>query len=116
MKQLTQISADSKQTVKFILDDNTQFTLYMEYHDNTSGWYFDLTYNNFSITEQRMTNHPNILRQYQNIVPFGLFISVPDGTEPLYIDDFSTGRAAVYVLTAAEVATIEATLVSTSNK
>lgn len=116
MKEITQISSEAKQKLTFVLADNTSFVISLEYRRNVSGWYFDIIYTNFALFGQRLCNHPNILRQFQNILPFGLFCYLEDGTEPLFIDDFSTGRAQLFVLDQSEVELIEATLVINSNK
>lgn len=118
MKKLTQINSDPKQQVIFVLDDQTTFTFYLEYRRNTQGWYFSLTYDtkDFEIDEQRLTNHPNILRQFKNILPFGLMCYLPDGTEPMYIDDFTNNRVQLYILNASDVEEIEDLIIEDSGK
>jgi len=50
---------------------------------------------------------PNILRNYKNILPFGISIITEDGSEPFLIDDFSTGRVGFFVLNKEEVESFE---------
>jgi len=47
---------------------------------------------------------PNLLFGYKNILPFGLLVAANGGIDPAYLDDFTTGRVKIYVMTQAEVA------------
>ena len=71
-------------------------------------WVADITSGNFTLTSNRLANSPNLLYQYQRIIPFGMAIIVSDGGQPFLINDFSTGRAEIAILTRAEVAGVNA--------
>ena len=71
-------------------------------------WVADITSGNFTVTSIRLANSPNLLYQYQRIIPFGMAIIVSDGGEPFLINDFSTARAEIAILTQTEVAQINA--------
>ena len=43
------------------------------------------------------------MNQFENIIPFGIGIIVTDGGEPFLINDFSSGRVQMAILTPAEV-------------
>ncbi len=54
-----------------------------------------------------------MLRQFRNIIPFGLACVIADGFEPVYQDDFTSGRASLYLLNEADVAEVETLIIVT---
>lgn len=110
MNQLTTITANAKQSHRVVLDTGKIFTLYLEYSDLQTGWFADVTYGGWSVKKLRVTNAYNILRQFKNLIPFGICCRVTAGQEPLLVQDFSTGRAILYVLQSADIVAIEANI------
>lgn len=110
MRILTNVTNDYKQKFAIITEDLIQFTFYLRYVTNGNCWFYFLTYGNWSINNQRLTTHPNFLRQFSNILPFGMSCVTLDGTEAFAIDDFLTGRAQILLLTATEVDEVEASI------
>lgn len=108
MKQITEITSAAKQKFSITTEDNESFELKLEYSDQQQGWFWSLVYGEVVISGARLVSHPNILRSFKNILPFGISIQSEDFSEPILIDDFESGRVAFYLLTAAEVAEIEA--------
>ena len=54
-------------------------------------------------------NHgPNILSSYSNVIPFGLMVLLTDDLDPCLINDFTSGRVSLYLMSSAEVAEMEA--------
>lgn len=98
MLQVTGLTATPKQSVKIQLESGDIVELRFVYKSNQRGWFFDVLYKEFSCYGIQLTNCPNIIRQFQNILPFGIGCSVTDGYEPWFLNDFETGRVAVYVL------------------
>lgn len=107
MKRITELTQDYKQTYTLVTEDNKTLILNLEFIQQQREWSFGLVYNNYTLTGQRLILAPNILRRYKNLFPFGLFIQADDGLDPFLLDDFITGRVAVYLLTAAEVEEVE---------
>lgn len=122
MKQIVEITNNPKQKLDITLENSNQsFTLLLEFSQTFIGyscWYFAIKYNDFllgndfvdtTITSPtiRLATGINILRQYKNIIPFGLSIITEDLSEPTLLNDFVSGRVLVNVLTAEEVADIE---------
>jgi hypothetical protein len=99
---------NQKHTV--LLDENDQLILTFKYDDQNSGWFVDIYYaqKEFTLNNFRLTTGLNILRQYDRVIPFGIMVTCDDSQEPLFIQDFLSGRAALYVLNADEVANVEA--------
>lgn len=107
MKQLTEISQDPKQKFDVVTEDNQTFELKLEYSDQQQGWFYSITFGDLTINNARLTTGANILRQYRNILPFGITIATDDLSEPIFIDDFSTERVRLILLTQEEVAQVE---------
>jgi hypothetical protein len=99
MRLIDVLTADPNQSLTIVLDDGTKVDMTLTFKENQQGWFYSLTYGvNFSVNNRRLVNGPNIIRQFRNIVPFGLACLATDGHEPIYIDDFTSGRVSVYIL------------------
>lgn len=107
MKQITEITSEPKQKLEITTEAGESFEFKLEYSDQQQGWFWSLTYEDTIINGSRLVTHPNMLRSYKNILPFGISIQTDDFSEPILIDDFETERVKFYLLTADEVETIE---------
>jgi hypothetical protein len=65
-------------------------------------WFIDVAFGTFEVKGMRVCASLNLLHQFKKIIPFGLFISIPDGVEPFLINDFSTERVIIFILDDAE--------------
>ena len=107
MKQITEISDDPNQSFDIVTEDNQVFQLQLNYSDQQQGWFYSIVFEDFTLNNSRLVTSFNVLRSYSNILPFGIAIATEDGSEPIFIDDFSTGRVSFFLLTAAEVEEVE---------
>lgn len=107
MYQLTTLDNNPKQQLKVLLNDTAYLTLTFEYKPNQLGWFFGFEYGDINYQNIRLCTRYNILRAYKSYLPFGLRCDTLDGLEPINQDDFITGYATVYVLTAQEVEATE---------
>ncbi len=109
MRQITTISGQPNQNIVIILDDGTKANLTMNYFSGQRGWFYTLNYNSgqFIANNRRMVTSPNMLNAFQNIIPFGLAVTTTDGYEPIFINDFISGRASLFVLNQEDVAIIQ---------
>lgn len=73
------------------------------YSDNLLGWFFSIQYKDFKINNSRLTNFPNILNQFNLILPFGLYCKTKNGYDAVDRDDFINGNASLYFLDKQEV-------------
>lgn len=105
--RLIGISSDPTQQYTLALPDGTQVTFSIRFSPNQKGWFYSLTATNWESLNRRLVVSQNMLRQYRNILAFGLACFTTDGYEPIYQDDFLTGRAKLYLLTQAEAAETE---------
>lgn len=101
--QITNITDAPNQTQTLILPNGNSFTLTLYYIDLQYGWFItNLTYGTFILNSVRVTNNPNMLYQWQNLIPFGLACFSPSLREPTQLQDFASGASNLYVLTQAE--------------
>jgi hypothetical protein len=90
-------------------DGTIYFTFY--YRPRVRTWFFDIAFNSFIMNGYKLTRGPNILQSYSNIISFGLGVMTTDGSDPFLINDLSSGRVNLYLLTSAEVATVDADII-----
>lgn len=112
MKHLTKITDDPKQSFRVQFDTGEVLTLYLEYKKNLKGWYYTAELNDVTFYTRRVVRSPNMLRQFKNIITYGIACTTSDGLEPIFVDDFSSGRANIYILSAADVALVESEIIS----
>jgi len=72
-------------------------------------WFIDIQYNTKTINGLRVCANINLLNSWKKVLPFGLSVFVRDGnkTDPFLIDDFSTGRAILYLLSQEDLVYLE---------
>lgn len=107
---LDNITGFANQDLVVQLPNGETFNLHLVYEATTERWIFDLAYQDFSVNGVGLCCFPNIIRQWKNILPFGLACVTDDQTDPFTVDDFTIGRARMYVLTAEEVSVIETSI------
>jgi hypothetical protein len=111
MTLIDNITAQPSQKMNLILPDNTIISdFYLTYMDDNQGWFFGLTYGTFVINNMRLVVNPNILRAFNRVIPFSLGVDTTDGYENLFINDFSTRRASLYLLDADDITEVESRL------
>lgn len=108
MQIITSITNDPKQITTLPLDNNETAILKLYYRARMQEWYFDLNYGSRNINGLKITLAPNLLRQFRNIIPFGLAVYAEvGGVEPFEIEAFSSGRVKIAILNKSEVEQIE---------
>ncbi len=109
MKTITGISSQPKQQMSFVAEDGSQVSMYLEYRPQQLGWFANLTWGDWEVNGFRLVSSPNLLRQWRNIIPFGLAIISAKSTDPLNLADFSSAVSVMVFLTAADVVLVEET-------
>ena len=111
MYKVNNITADSGQTQNVILPDSSVIQLTIEYKPQQYGWFItNFVYGSVKIQGMRICTSPNMLQQFKNQISIGLSCGTTDNGEPTQLEDFSSGYATLYVLTAAEVANFASVL------
>lgn len=107
MIKVDKLTADPSQQYTLVTDDGNTIPFALQFLPRQQAWKFDIAYGSLTLRGAMLTCSPNIMRQYKNIVPFGMSVISNDALDPSYIDDFTSGRISIYLLDAAEVAGIE---------
>ena len=110
MKLLDGFTDQPKQKTTIILADGTSTVLNLEYKPNQTGWFFDLSWQDFALNGQRLTSSPNILVQYENEISFGLMIICNGNAEPLNQTDLEDGAVQIYLLEGPDLAAVAAAI------
>ena len=110
MRIITEFTDNPKQTCTLVLENQETVTFNLRFYETQLSWYFDFKYNDIVSNGNKVVLGMNILRSFKNIIPFGLAFKANDGVEPFSIDDFTTGRVSVYLLSADDVTNMEANI------
>lgn len=105
--QLSGFSDKPKQKITFPLEDGSTVDLYLEFRSQQLGWFFNLVSGAFTLNGQRLTLHPNILRSFHQIIPFGLSVTSTQPYEPQTVTALSDGTVTMYLLTGDSVTSME---------
>ena len=108
MTTLAGLSDQPKQQSTFVLPDGSQVSLYLEYIQQQAGWFANISRGTFTVNGLRLTASPNLLRKWQNGLPFGLALLTKNAAEPTTLDTFVDGTTSLLVLNAADIAAINA--------
>ncbi len=101
---IQQVTNNPNQKQTLVLQDGTSLTMTIQFIPMQYGWFItELTYQNFTLQGLRIMVSPNMLHQFRNQIPFGLACFSAANREPSQQDDFSSGAATLYLLSAAEV-------------
>lgn len=110
MNIITSLTSDPTQVFSLVglEGENISCTLYFKPRMN--GWFMDISSGAFDVTGLQIVNSPNILRQWKNVISFGIFVYSIDAEDPQFINDFSSGRIQMYLLSQSEVQEIESNI------
>lgn len=103
MYRFTTFGNEPRQQITMTLDDSSRVVFIFEYRANQLGWFFGYEYGDMKQDNIRLVTSFNMLRTYSARLPFGLRCDTQDGEEPLELDDFASGYATLYLLTAEDV-------------
>ncbi len=110
MVLIDNLSDAADQITALQLPDGSTATLELIYLGTIQRWIYNITHPDFpagALNGQMLCRHPNILRQFKNLIPFGLAVVSANGNEPVNIEDFANGSTLLYLLDAADVAAVE---------
>lgn len=105
--QITNLTNFADQVTQLQLTDGTIATMELIYQGAAERWIMNVSYGTFTANGIGVCTYPNMLRQWKEILPFGIAFVTADQTDPFDINDFSTGRVTVYLLNSTDISTIE---------
>lgn len=96
------------QTKVLSLPDGSQVTMTLYFIEMQRSWFIRvLTYADFEANYIKVVNSPNLLRQFRNIIPFGLACNSQDNRDPMFRRDFLTDACSLFLLSESEVQAYE---------
>jgi hypothetical protein len=107
VKQINEITNEPRQQHLLPIDGGVFATLTLEFRPDLYAWFFALQWGDFATANEQMVACPNVLRQYSQILPFGIFCDTTTLQDPMTQDAFTQGAAVLYLLDAAEVVEME---------
>ena len=110
MIQVTSITNASKQQIRIPLDNGSTVDFKLYFLPTQYSWYFDFTYGDYTSNGNKVVLTYNALRHLKNVIPFGMAFMSDSRVEPFSIEDFSSERIKMYLLSADEVTEIEETI------
>ena len=108
MKILQGIQSSANQTLRTTAENGDIIEIILMFKPAVKMWFANITCNECSVNGLRVCNSPNLLQQFNKLIPFGINIGIEDGSEPFLINDFSSGRVVLSILTPEEVLQINA--------
>ena len=106
MTKIEGITDAPNQDMSVILEDGTRVEINLRYKPNQSGWFVDVIRGEWAARGLRLVASPNMLRQWKNVIPFGLGVYTLNQREPMLLDSFTT-TTKLLLLTEADVAAQE---------
>lgn len=107
MTLIDNLTAFAYQQTTIVLADGSSAVLELRYSGAAQRWFLNVTYGAEVHYGIGLCCHPNILRQWKNVIPFGISCVTTDQTDPFNPNDFATGRVSLYLLDAADVQQVE---------
>ncbi|WP_405316539.1 hypothetical protein [Faecalibacillus faecis] len=107
MDRITGITSEYRQSFQFLTQNGEKVDFSLYYYITQQSWFFDFTYKDYTCKCQRVVLTPNALRHLKNIIPFGIAFYSNDKVEPIFVDDFESGRVQILVLNTDEVKEVE---------
>lgn len=107
MKEITALTGEPKQRYQLVLETNDTVDFRLYFYPSQRSWYFDFTYNTLTVDGSKVVLSPNTLRNFKNIIPFGIGFVTDGYVEPYKLDDFSSGRIKMILLNKEDVEDIE---------
>lgn len=115
MIKINSLTNQAAQTVNLAIPDGTRATLNLYWRPQQNGWFFDLEWPGsaaiatpFSTKNRRVVTSGNLLRQYRELIPFGLAVFTPDNSDPSTLACWADGSATLVLLDTTDVAAVEA--------
>lgn len=110
MRILDKLTNAPSQRYTVITDAGDQVFLTLRYMPTQQSWIVGIAWSEFEVNGLTMVASPNLLRGYMNVLPFGLMVVTDGAIEPSYLDDFTSGRVKVYIMSTDDVEFTEARL------
>jgi hypothetical protein len=97
------------QTLTVILETKETISFNLRFLPTQNTWQGSIQYQTFPVMRFNIVVTINLLRQYVNLIPFGLMCFSNDGVDPFQITDFTSqnglpARVSLYILNPNDIA------------
>lgn len=117
MNVINGITTQPTQISFITLADGTRATLTLYFRPQQNGWFYDISWPGsaalavpFKSQNRRLVTSGNLLRQFKDVIPFGLACFTVDNIDPMTQTCLSDGSVSLVLLNADDVASIEASV------
>lgn len=107
MLYINKITNNASQQLTLTGITGITINMMLEFFPRINQWVMGITYLDQSIQGISLVAAPNLLRQWKNVLPFGISCICPDGLDPYQVTDFANQRALLFLLNAADVEQVE---------
>ena len=108
MNQITGLTDQPKQQTTLVLADGSRVTLLIQYLAQQTAWSVDVTWGTFIAQGLILVASPNWLRQFRDVIPFGISVLTAGNLDPTDQEVFVNGSASLFLLDPADVTAVEA--------
>lgn len=110
MLQINNLTNNAFQQFTLTGIPGVQINILLKFFPRVQRWFMDVTYGTFQANGIAVVCSPNLLRQWKNIIPFGIACTNINDLDPYTVTDFSGGESLLFLLDSSDVAAIEAAL------
>ena len=103
MKLISIIGNGPFQVLRATTELGKKIDISLRYIQQQRGWFISFTYGDFTARGIRVVTGDNFIHKFKNLVPFGFSCVTEINEEPMLLEDFSSGRAKIYLLNESEV-------------
>lgn len=107
MRQLDNFTDAADQLILFNLDDGSLLQMRFIYRPGIQRWMVSVSHPLLTLNNFDVCLGPNILRQWKNLVSFGIAVLSDANIDPTQLTDFQDGTVTVNILSAVEVQAVE---------
>jgi hypothetical protein len=110
MRKINNLNDAYKQVFSISIEGYSAVEISLEFKPQQYAWFMSLTWGSFSLNQERVAISPNLLRQFKNIIPFGILVSSINLVDPFSVDAWLTGWE-INILDQSELELVEAVYV-----
>ncbi len=110
MTAIDNLTDQSDQLTQVILPDGSVLQIELLFMAAIERWILNVSHPLLVTQGITLADFPNLLRSWRNLVPFGVACQTVSGQDPVNVEDFVNGNAALYALDAADVQAVEQTV------
>ena len=107
MLYINKITGDASQQLTLIGIPTVQVGMTLRFMPRIQRWEMGVTWNDFDVEGIGVVCSMNLLRQFRNVIPFGISCITMNSLDPYRQQDFVNQVANLYLLTSADVAQVE---------